>query len=64
MQIVDDLRAGRKDHEDFWINFKGRMVYIRYYAVRDQAGTFLGTLEVTQDIGPIRDLQGEKRLMS
>lgn len=64
MQIVDDLRSGRKDHEDFWINFKGRMVYIRYYAVRDQAGTFLGTLEVTQDIGPIRELQGEKRLMS
>lgn len=64
MQIVDDLRAGRKDHEDFWINFKGRMVYIRYYAVRDKAGTFLGTLEVTQDIGPIRDLHGEKRLMS
>ncbi len=64
MQIVDDLRAGRKDHEDFWINFRGRMVYIRYFAVRDKAGTFLGTLEVTQDIGPIRDLQGEKRLMS
>lgn len=64
MQIVDDLRTGRKDHEDFWINFKGRMVYIRYYAVRDKAGTFLGTLEVTQDIGPIRDLHGEKRLMS
>lgn len=64
MQIVEDLRAGRKDHEDFWINFRGRMVYIRYYAVRDKSGTFLGTLEVTQDIGPIRDLQGEKRLMS
>ena len=64
MQIVDDLRTGRKEHEDFWINFKGRMVYIRYYAVRDKDGSFLGTLEVTQDIGPIRDLQGEKRLMS
>ena len=39
------------------------MVYIRYFAVRDSKGTYLGTLEVTQDITAIQKLQGEKRLM-
>lgn len=64
LKIVEDLRAGKKDHEDFWINFKNRFVFIRYYAVRDAQGTFLGTLEVTQDAGEIKALEGEKRLMS
>lgn len=64
MKIVEDLRSGRKSHEDFWINFKGQLVYIRYFAVRDAQGTFLGTLEVTQAINEIRSLEGEKRLAS
>ncbi|MBV1710238.1 MAG: DUF438 domain-containing protein [Erysipelothrix sp.] len=62
-KIVDDLRFGKKDHEDFWINFKGMFVHIRYYAVRNEKGEYLGTLEVTQDIAPIQALTGEKRLM-
>ena len=33
-----------------------RFRLIRYYAVRDADGEFLGTLEVTQDIAPIRAL--------
>lgn len=62
--IVEDLRSGKKDHEDFWINFRGQFVYIRYYAVRDEAGEYLGCLEVTQEISEIRSLEGEKRLAS
>lgn len=64
MKIVEDLRSGRKDHEDFWIQFKENFVYIRYYAVRDAKGEFLGTLEVTQNLNEIRQLKGEKRLAS
>lgn len=64
MKIVDQLRSGVKDHEDFWINMRGKMIHIRYYAVRDDKGTFLGTLEVSQEISEIRALEGEKRLMS
>ncbi len=61
-QIVDDFRSGKKDHEDFWIRMGPKFVYIRYFAVRSESGEFLGTLEVTQDIGPIAKLEGEKRL--
>lgn len=62
--IVEDLKSGRKDHEDFWIK-KGKMyVLIRYYAVRDKNGDYLGAVEVTQDIAPLQAITGEKRLVS
>ena len=62
-RIVNDFRAGRQSEAAFWINFQGRFVHIRYLAVRDEAGAYLGTLEVTQDIGPLRALAGERRLL-
>ena len=39
-------------------------MYIRYYAVRDAAGEYLGVLEVTQDIAPVQQISGEKRLVT
>lgn len=63
-KVVSDLKSGAKDHEDFWIKMGERYVLIRYFAVRDENGGYLGTLEVTQDIAPIRAIEGEKRLMS
>lgn len=61
-KLVDDFKSGRKDHEDFWLHFAGKYVLIRYYAVRDEKGEYLGTLEVTQDIRPIQAITGEKRI--
>lgn len=63
-KIIESFQDGTKDHEDFWIKMKGMYVYIRYFAVRDKNGNYLGTLEVTQDIKEIKDLSGEKRLLS
>ncbi len=62
-QILEDFRAGRRDVAEFWINFKGRLIYIRYFAVRTRAGEYLGCLEVTQDITDIKRIEGEKRLL-
>lgn len=61
-KIVEDLRSGKKDHEDFWIHMGEKYVLIRYYAVRSESGEYLGVLEVTQDIQPIQKITGEKRL--
>ncbi len=58
------MRSGRKDHEGFWFHMGGKCVYIRYFAVRSEKGTYLGTLEVSQDIQPIRAIEGERRLVS
>ena len=62
-QLIADLKSGKKDSEDFWIDLKGRKLYIRYLAVRDKAGKYLGTLEVNQDITDIKTIEGEKRLL-
>jgi DUF438 domain-containing protein len=61
-KIVEDLRSGKKDHEDFWINLGDKYVLIKYFAVRDEKGEFLGVVEVSQDIKPIQEIKGEKRL--
>jgi hypothetical protein len=62
-RILDDFKSGRQRVAEFWINLKGRIVHIRYFAVRDERGTYLGTLEVTQDITRIQELTGERRLL-
>lgn len=62
--IISDFKSGKKDHEDFWIRLGDKFVYIRYFAVRNAKGEYLGTLEATQDIKPITELEGEKRLVS
>lgn len=62
-RILDDFRAGRQNVAAFWINFHGKFVHIRYFAVRDGQGRYLGTVELTQDIAPLRELQDERRLL-
>ncbi len=63
-KIVDSFKSGEKDHEDFWIKMGDKIVLIRYFAVRNKEGEYLGTLEFTQDIAPLKALEGEKRLLS
>lgn len=62
-QIVDAFKSGARDHADFWITLKGKFLHIRYFAVRNEQGTYKGTLEVSQDVTEIRALQGERRLL-
>jgi DUF438 domain-containing protein len=67
-RILDGFRAGTRDSAEFWIQMKGdapepRFIHIRYFAVRDAAGAFQGTIEVTQDVTAIRNLKGERRLL-
>lgn len=63
-ELLADFKAGKKDVEDFWIPFKDKFVFIRYFAIRDEDGRYMGTLEFTQNVAPIRALEGQKRIMS
>lgn len=63
-KLVEDFKSGAKDVEEFWIKQGDTFIYIRYFAVRDEQGQYLGTLEVTQNISPIFELKGEKRLLA
>jgi len=62
-QILDDFKNNRRDSAEFWIDLKNRKIYIRYFAVRDKNGNYLGCLEASQDITEIQKIKGEKRLL-
>lgn len=61
LRILEEFRAGTKDEAEFWIQFRGRMVHIRYFAVRDVKGIYKGVIEMSQDITNIKMLEGEQR---
>jgi DUF438 domain-containing protein len=63
-KIVSDFKSGKQNAARFWINPGGKFVHIAYYAMRSEQGEYLGTLEVTQDLTELRQLQGERRLLS
>jgi hypothetical protein len=62
-EILEDFRNKKRDSANFWIDVKGQKICIRYFAVRDKEGKYLGCLEVTQDITEIQKITGEKRLL-
>ena len=63
-QILEDFRSGKQDHAPFWIQMKGKFIFIEYYALRGENGEYLGTLEVSQDLTDKRALEGEQRILS
>ena len=62
-RILEEFRKGERDVAEFWISFKERLIYIRYFPVRSGDGEYLGCIEVTQDITDIKKIEGEKRLL-
>lgn len=63
VKIVSGFKAKTLDKAEFWIDFKGDKVLIRYFPVYDDDGEYLGVLEVTQEIGAIQKITGQKRLL-
>lgn len=63
-KILDDFRSGQQSRAAFWITLQGRFIHIEYIALRNEKGEYLGTLEVTQNITHLRELQGEQRLLT
>ena len=62
--ILDEMKAGTRDSAEFWIDHRGMKIHIRYFAVRDKTGKYMGCLEVSQDITDIQKIKGEKRLLT
>ena len=63
LRIVAEFKAGTKDVAEFWFNFKGRIIHIRYFAIRDNDKQYKGVIEMSQDITDIQKLEGQKRLL-
>ena len=62
-KIVDGFKNRTLDKAEFWINFRDEKVMIRYFPVYSDSDEYMGVIEVTQEIGWIQKLEGEKRLM-
>ncbi|MDP2872255.1 MAG: DUF438 domain-containing protein [Bacillota bacterium] len=62
-RILASFKAGERDVAEFWLEYRGRFVHIRYMALRDDAGSYRGVLEVVQDATDVRGLSGQRRLL-
>ena len=49
-QIIDDFRNNRRDEVPVWMEKGGRTMLVKYMAVRDKTGKYLGTVELVQDM--------------
>ena len=63
-QILADFKSGKESSAAFWISMQGKFIYIAYFALRGKEGEYLGTIEFTQDLTKLRQLEGEQRLLS
>jgi uncharacterized protein len=63
-QIISDFRNGKADSAPFWIQMQGKFIHIEYFALRNEKGEYLGTLEVSQDLAEKRKLSGDQRILS
>jgi len=63
-QILKDFKSGKESSAPFWLEMKGKFLYITYLPLRDKNNNYLGTIEFSQDLTELRALQGEQRLLS
>lgn len=49
-QIIDDFRNNSRDDVSIWMEKGGRIMLVKYMAVRDKAGKYVGTIELVQDM--------------
>lgn len=62
-KMFKQMHEGEFDKYEFHFtpHMMGRCLYLRYYAVHNQEGKYLGCLEVAQDVTDIRNWTSEKR---
>jgi uncharacterized protein len=63
-KIIEDFKNGKQSRAPFWINMGGEFIHIEYFALRNDKGEYLGTLEVSQNLTHYRLLEGEQRILS
>ena len=61
--IIETFRRGEQSEANFWIEMRGKFLYIRYFALRDKDNGYKGVLELSQEVSGIRALEGQRRLL-
>ncbi len=63
LRILKEFKEGTKNVAEFWFNYRGNIIHIRYFAIRDKNKEYKGVIEMSQDVTNIQKLTGEKRLL-
>ncbi|MCX6280575.1 MAG: DUF438 domain-containing protein [Bacteroidetes bacterium] len=63
-KIISDFKSGHADSAPFWIQMQGKFIHIEYFALRNEKGEYLGTLEASQDLTAKRKLENEQRILN
>ena len=65
-KVLKILKSGEKDKIEFWLDLpeddKPRKLLVQYRAIREEDGTYLGTLETTINLTEYQGFTGENRL--
>ena len=61
--ILEKFKSGEKNVAEFWIQAGDAFIMIRYFAMHDESGKYVGTLEVSQELSRLRSLEDEQRLV-
>jgi uncharacterized protein len=61
-KIVDDFKSGIRSEAEFWLQMDDQFIHIRYFPLFEN-GIYKGVIEVSQNITPLRALEGEKKLL-
>lgn len=59
--ILDSFRSGERDHVDVWMTKGGEPVLVKYMAVKDKKGKYLGTLECVQNMRAAKEYFTEEK---
>jgi len=60
-RMLEDLRSGRKDEDEFWVDGLGVELLNRFLAVRGESGEYLGCIEYLLDFTALKRLAEAKK---
>lgn len=55
-KLLEEFRSGAKDYEIVPVKIGSKLNLVRYYAVRNEQGEYMGTVEVTEEMSEILEL--------
>ena len=62
-EILKEFRKGTQSTASFWHRRDTQLILMRYFAIRNEQGEYIGCLAVYQDISPLQTLKGEQHTL-
>ena len=68
-KIISEMKQGKRETAQFYIdlpigkNKEKNKILIQYFALRNKNGEYIGCLEASQNITPMLNIKGRKRLL-